>query len=132
MAGVGGLEGQATSSTLALLQIPPAGASDGMRIGVLLPVFAPIVGSRVLELPWGGARVPLAVGIAVVAILLARLGGVSARGEGGRDSDRQQADDDNSHERFPHNYTTQLSTRINIAARGVSGTGGGPRASLPD
>src|SRR5262245_44895228 len=89
-----------------------------MRFGVLLPVFAPVVGSRVLELPWGGARVPLAVGVAVVAIPLARLGGVSARGEGGHDSDRQQAGDDNSHERFLHHYPTRSIARINIAARG--------------
>src|SRR5262245_38316394 len=91
------LETQATAPPVALLQVPPAGASDGMRIGVLLPVFTPIVGSRVVELPRGGARVSLAVGITVVAMPLAPLGGVGARGDRGHDSDRQQAGDDKSH-----------------------------------
>ena len=96
----GGLEGQATPS-VTLLQIPPAGASGGMRIGILLPVFAPIVGFRASELPRVGAWIPLAVGVAVVAMPLTPLRGVCGGGGRRHEGDRQQAGDETSHGLFP-------------------------------
>ena len=113
------LETQA--SPVALLQVPPAGASGGMRVGLLLPVFALIVSSRVVELPPGGARVPLAVGIAVAVISLAPLGGVGARGERGHDRDRQQAGEENPHGRFQLSvefYTCVRTAPFNAAHAG--------------
>src|SRR5215831_12103454 len=94
----GSLEAQATPS-VTLLQVPPAGASGGMRIGVLLPVLAVIIGSRVVELTRVGTWIPAAVGIAVAGMPLACLGGIS-RGDGcGHDGDRQQLGDEKSHGR---------------------------------
>jgi hypothetical protein len=95
----GGLEGQATPS-VTLLQIPPAGASDGMGIGVLLPVLAPIVGFRISELPRIGAWIPPTVGVAVVWMPSLCHRGI-CRGNGrGRESDRQQSGNEKSHGRF--------------------------------
>jgi hypothetical protein len=77
----------------------------------LLPVFAPIVGFRVSELPRIGAWVPLAVGVAVVLLPSLCLRGI-CRGDGrGRDSDRQQSGNDKSHGQL----SRQLSGRFSAS-----------------
>ena len=62
--------------SVTLPQVPPAGASDRMRIGILLPVFALIVGPSVFELARIGTWMLLAVSIAVVGMPLACLRGI--------------------------------------------------------
>src|SRR5262249_47201754 len=70
-----------------------------MRIGVLLPVLAVIIGSRIVELTRVGTWIPAAVGIAVGGMPLACRRGIS-RGDGcGHEGDRQQLGDEKSHGR---------------------------------
>src|ERR1051326_3719355 len=54
-------------AALALLLLKPSAGADNERIGILLPVFAFLVGSLVVQLTLGGMRV--SVGEAVVVVM---------------------------------------------------------------
>src|SRR6476660_3685170 len=88
---------EATIATFALFLLEPGLAADRQGIRVGLVVFAPFVGPQILELAWSRVWVALRVGVVLLAVFVALVGGMCGARDGEHQSGRQHTRRDGLH-----------------------------------